>query len=187
MSHEPRFSEDTIVDHANSLLFSCAPEQLVDEPADAVIESLCAHAMIEREDAREVRVIVARALASCSPDASQSAAMLGRHESVSEILHMFAEVPNGRLVAHVMLLLINRNPYSEVQIARLLGVTKAAVSKVKVQLQERYGLKPRCGRSDEARETFADLCRQRHNRRLTHQAKSPWPGMKFLLPAISQN
>jgi len=187
MDQERRFAEDVIVDHSNSIVFSCQPQAPEDDPVDVIVEALAAQLELNQREVDEVRQSVARALASCSPDASQSAAMLGRHESVAEILHMFAEVPNGRLVAHVMLLLINRNPYSEVQIARLLGVTKAAVSKVKVQLQERYGLRPRCGRSDDAREKFSDLCRQRHNKRLTAQAKSPWPGMRFLLPVISRN
>ena len=187
MEHNAKFAEDSICDHSNSLVFSCPPQAPEDDPADVVLEAIAAHFDLTQHESDDARQIIARALASCSPDASQSAAMLGRHESVAEILHMFAEVPNGRLVAHVMLLLINRNPYSEVQIARLLGVTKAAVSKVKVQLQERYGLRPRCGRSDDARERFSDLCRQRHNKRLTAQAKSPWPGMRFLLPVISRN
>lgn len=187
MTEKVRFAEDVIADHSNSLLFSCTPELPKDDPADVITESLAVAWHLTPDERAEARGIIAAALESCDPDASASDHMLGRHEIAAELLRMFAEQPNGQLIAHVMLVLINRNPYSELDIARKLGVTKAAVSKVKVMLQERYGLRPRCGRSDKSREKFSDLCTQRHQKRLAARPRGQWIGASALKQAIGAN
>ena len=89
-------------------------------------------------------------------------------EAVAELLKLFTEPAqryDGRLLAHVLQMDINRSSLSEVEIAKLCNVTRATVSKLKVELQDRYGLRPRCGRSDGAREKFSKLVRERGPRR----------------------
>jgi hypothetical protein len=96
-------------------------------------------------------------------------------QAATELLKLFTEPANkydGRLLAHVMLLVMNRNPMSEVEIARLCNVTRACVSKLKVDLQDRYGMRPRCGRSDEARKKFSKLVCLRGPRRKDSEWKA---------------
>jgi hypothetical protein len=108
--------------------------------------------------------IVDQALQECGKRGVEDGFSHSTLEAASELLKLFTEPGHkydGRLLAHVLLLVINRNTLSEVQIARMCGVTRARVSKLKVELQDRYGLRPRCGRSDEARRKFSQLVRNR--------------------------
>jgi hypothetical protein len=102
-------------------------------------------------------------------------------DAITEILNRFTQAQNGRLLAYCYLLVINRSPYPETAIAKMLGVTKAAVSKIKIQLQEDLKLTPRVGRSDEAREKFRNICLNRGKRR---KESAPWTAATlFLQPA----
>jgi hypothetical protein len=78
-------------------------------------------------------------------------------EAVAELLQRFANQPHGQLYAHAYLLVLNRCPYSESEIARRLNVTKAAVSKIKRRIEDQLELKSRVGRSEESCEKFRQL------------------------------
>lgn len=79
------------------------------------------------------------------------------HEAIAELLQRFATKDDGRLYAYAYLLVINRCTYSEVEIAQKIGVTKAAVSKMKRRIEQQLHLKSRVGRSEESCEKFRQL------------------------------
>lgn len=99
-------------------------------------------------------------------------------EAVAELLQRFASQPHGQLYAYAYLLVLNRCPYSEAEIARRLNCTKAAVSKIKRRIEDQLQLKSRVGRSEESCEKFRQL---RIGKRKQRQ---PWTGASiFLQPA----
>lgn len=114
------------------------------------------------------------ALKRLDVDDFKSRQRLDATTALAEILQRFTSVENGRLYAHCYLLVINRSPYSEVQIASLLGVEKQAVSKVKTMLQDQLGLSPRVGRSDASRQKFREICLARAARKRNVPAAWPW-------------
>jgi hypothetical protein len=121
--------------------------------------------------------VIDDALAECGKRGVEDSFSHSTLEAVSELLKLFTEPAHkydGRLLAHVLQMVINRESLSEVEIAALCGVTRARVSKLKVELQDRYGLRPRCGRSDEARAKFSQLvCHRRpRNKDTVWKAKS---------------
>jgi DNA-binding MarR family transcriptional regulator len=78
-------------------------------------------------------------------------------DAIAELLQRFATKPDGQLYAYSYLLVINRCPYSEAEIARRLNITKAAVSKVKRQIENQLQLKSRTGRTEASCEKFRQL------------------------------
>lgn len=107
-------------------------------------------------------------------------------DCVVELLQRFTHVENGRLYAHCYLLVINRSPYTEVQIARLLKIEKQAVSKVKTALQDQLGLKPRVGRSAASRQKFRNLCLARARQKYERPGRPIiWPGAALFRQAFT--
>lgn len=78
-------------------------------------------------------------------------------EAVTELLYLFANSPNPNLQAWCYLMNIDRCPYSEVEIAAKLNVTRAAVSKVKTEIQDRLQMQCRIGRTQESRDLFREI------------------------------
>jgi hypothetical protein len=96
-------------------------------------------------------------------------------ELISETLFRLKDLLSTRLHIHALLICLGKISDSEETVARDLGVTKAAVSKAKIVVQEWFGLPCRVGRKDESRAKFARiaLTRARATTRPT------WTGQKF--------
>lgn len=60
-----------------------------------------------------------------------------------------------RMHGYIAMMMLGACRYSEVDVARMCGVTKAAVSKAKIEWQDELGIIPRIGRSQCARDTFS--------------------------------
>ncbi len=104
-------------------------------------------------------------------------------EIIAELLNRFASVSDGRLYAFAYLLVINRCQYSEVHVAKILGVTKAAVSKIKCQIEtglrkNGWTQESRVGRSMEAREKF------RAGRIGKRKDRTEWTGSNLFLQQL---
>lgn len=82
-----------------------------------------------------------------------------------EILHMFTENRDSRVLAWVMLLLIGRCPYSGEDIAKMCGHTRASFSKIKRELEERFNIRCRVHLAPEAIEHSRRLCLERGPRK----------------------
>ncbi len=95
-------------------------------------------------------------------------------ETVAEILFRLKDLLATRLHIYALLICLGKISESEEEIARDLGVTKAAVSKSKIIVQEFFGLPCRVGRKDESRAKFSSLAL---NRGRPKRAK--WTGQKF--------
>jgi DNA-binding MarR family transcriptional regulator len=93
-------------------------------------------------------------------------------DAIAELLQRFATKNDGQLYAYSYLLVLNRCPYSEAEIARRLGITKAAVSKVKRQIEEQLQLKSRTGRTEASCEKFRQLRIGKRKERQTTWAAS---------------
>lgn len=136
---------------------------------------------------RSLPMDVVQILHECAEDATAQALRIGMGQedksamkSLAEILHAFTVAPDSRVLAYCYLLIINKTNYSETEIARICGVTKAAVSKTKIELQDRLTLTPRVGRTPEARETFRQICLKRGKKK----REISWMGLNlFLNPA----
>lgn len=102
------------------------------------------------------RLVLEHALELAERERSEEA-RLSALEACGGLLGMIADNENGALYAHCLMLLINRNPNDEAKIARRFGVTRAAVSKIKIDLEKRFSLTSRIGRSEEAREKFRKI------------------------------
>lgn len=96
-----------------------------------------------------------------------------------EMLRRFVASPSPLLDAHCQLWLLNKNPLSIVAVAKLLKITKAAVSKRKNYWEDFYQIKSRCGRSDEAHDKFARITRARGKRK-TKGTQWNWPHLQSL-------
>jgi len=86
--------------------------------------------------------------------------------ALAEILYMFTETRDARVLAWALLLLIGRGPYSGEDVAKMCGHTRASFSKIKRELEERFGMRCRVHLRDEAIEHQRDLCIQRGPRKL---------------------
>ena len=82
-----------------------------------------------------------------------------------EMLRRQSDSPTPKLDAHCLLIILNKNALSETAIGKLLGVTKAAVSKRKIELQTRHKIEPRNNRSKTARAKFSRITKARGNKR----------------------
>jgi len=98
------------------------------------------------------------------------------HSIIWRLCDIFRRHENGPLVASCLMLLIGREEKSEVEIAKSLGITKAAVSAVKTSLQDVLGIESRCGRSNKARKHFAaiTLARGKRKRENTWTDRQHW-------------
>lgn len=102
---------------------------------------------------------------------SQKANAYQSEKSLVEFLRRFVSSPSPLLDAHCHLWQLNKNPLSIVAVAKLLGITKAAVSKRKTYLEDFYKVKARCGRSADACEKFSRITKARGKR--NHKG-TPW-------------
>lgn len=82
-----------------------------------------------------------------------------------EILFMFTENRDARVLAWAFLLLIGKCPYSGEDIAKMCGHTRASFSKIKRELEERLSMRCRVHRGDEAIEHSRELCKRRGKRK----------------------
>ena len=95
-------------------------------------------------------------------------------EMVAEILYRLKDLISTRLHIYSLLILLGKISDSEESIARELGVTKAAVSKSKIIIQEFFNLPCRVGRKDESRAKFSALALNRSRPRDVR-----WIGQKY--------
>ena len=118
--------------------------------------------LIERgfEQAREVGV-------------EQDVDSLAVSEQVSEILFRLKDLLATRLHIYALLICLGKISGSEEEIARELGVTKQAVSKSKIIVQEFFNLPCRAGRKDESRAKFSTLALSRSPKQVR------WTGQKY--------
>lgn len=87
------------------------------------------------------------------------------HGALVEILFMFTENRDARVLAWAFLLLIGKCPYSGEEVARKCGHTRASFSKIKRELEVRLGLRCRVHRGEESIEHSRQLCIDRGPRR----------------------
>ncbi len=95
---------------------------------------------------------------------------------IAECLFRLKDLLATRLHVYALLICLGKIADSEEVVARELGVTKAAVSKAKIVVQEFFGLPCRVGRKDEARAKFASLALARARAR---NGQAQWTGQKF--------
>jgi hypothetical protein len=158
----------------DSIEFSVGPPEVRDSLADTVKDAV---AFLLPEQCRQpVFDAIDRALESADLESTNGDRCRGQHEVVLRVVDLLRRYDNPRLAAHCLMLLLAREPMSEVAIARQLGVTKAAVSAVKVSLQDALGMHSRVGRSDAARRKFSELAVARGPRRRSSPA---WPAQSL--------
>lgn len=156
-------------DPEESLEFSVGPELPDDSLADVIKDAVADYVTPANRQAcfRSIHA----ALENRDPNKDSHA---DQHDIIWRMCDLFRRSDNGKLLANCLLLLISRQEKSEVQIARELGVTKAAVSAVHSNLRDILGFRGRCGRSDAARERFSIECTQRHKAK----PQPKWTGLQ---------
>ena len=87
------------------------------------------------------------------------------HAALAEILYMFTETRDARVLAWAFLLLIGKCPYSGEHVAQMCGHTRASFSKIKRELEERFGVRCRVHVDESAIEHSRQLCIQRGPRK----------------------
>ena len=97
-------------------------------------------------------------------------------ELIAETLFRLKDLLTTRLHVYALLICMGKIGDSEETVARELGVTKAAVSKAKIIVQEWFGLPCRVGRKDKSRAKFAQLALSRARKARQEPA---WIGQKF--------
>ena len=91
-----------------------------------------------------------------------------------DVLHMFVEPRRDpRILGYAFLFLLNKCPHSMEDIARKIGCTRAAISKEKRILEERFGIQSRASVIEEAREDRSEACRERGQKKPRNQQ---WAG-----------
>ena len=93
------------------------------------------------------------------------------HSALAEILYMFTETRDARVLAWVFLLLIGKCPYSGEDVAKMCGHTRASFSKIKRELEERFGVRCRVHLDAAAIEQQRALCVDRGPRK---EKATPW-------------
>jgi hypothetical protein len=94
-----------------------------------------------------------------------------------DVLHMFTEKNrDGRILAYALLFVLNKCPHSMHDVAKLIGCTRAAISKEKRILERRLGIQSRVSMDDEAREDRAAACRKRGQKKPRGRQ---WIGAQF--------
>lgn len=79
-----------------------------------------------------------------------------------DVLHLFTEPNrNPRILAYAMLYVLNKCPHSMEDVAKLVGCTRAAISKEKRILENRFGIQSRVSVVHEAIEERSEACRKR--------------------------
>lgn len=95
-------------------------------------------------------------------------------EALADMLFRLKDLVSTRLHIHALLLCLGKISDSEEAVARQLGVTKAAVSKSKILIQQYFNLPCRVGRTAGARSKFSAIALNRASRRQTQ-----WTGQKY--------
>jgi len=95
-------------------------------------------------------------------------------EMVAEILFRLKDLLATRLHIYALLICLGKISDSEESVARELGVTKAAISKAKIIVQEFFNIPCRVGRRDESRAKFSALALNRSRPRGVQ-----WTGSKY--------
>jgi hypothetical protein len=104
------------------------------------------------------------------------------HSALSEVLYMFTENRDARVLAWAMLLLIGKCPYSGEHVASMCGHTRASFSKIKRELENRFGIRSRVQRSEESIEHSRELCIERGQK--TKQNTNTWDKSKQLADGL---
>lgn len=94
--------------------------------------------------------------------------------AIGDLLFLLKDVSSPRIHIYALLLLLGKIREPEAELARKLGVTKAQISKVKIQVQDFYNLPCRVGRSEEARAKFSHVGL---SRRLPKRNGTNWVGL----------
>jgi hypothetical protein len=143
------------------------------DPADSIHAS--EPATYPNEDAREVfrKIIMtgstrAQIWASIvlAWDDAERAESMGRKAELAlcRVLYTLRDSRTATLDVHCVLWLLNENSKSETDVAKLLGVTKQAISKRKRVYEDVLEMRSRVGRSDDAIETFSAIAKLRGKR-----------------------
>lgn len=164
-------------DFASSTEAKCDPEPIKDSLRDILRDAVQQYSgpvpCNEAEFKRAVWKVLDRGLAQASEaGADVDMDRLRASEMLADVLLRLKDIIGSRLYVHALLIVLGKLPDSEEAIARQLGVSKAAVSKAKITVQEFFDLPCRVGRTPASRAKFTALALARQHRK--HQAQ--WPG-----------
>lgn len=156
---------------------SVPPEPVNDSLRDILREAICRYGGPIPRTEDELKLAFFRlvddglqdARATCYQDVDKVAAS----EVLAECLFRLKDLIHTRLHVYALLICLGKIPDAEETVARELGVTKAAVSRAKIIVQEFYGLPCRVGRTEQARVKFTALALSRP------QTRKRWQGKRF--------
>ena len=158
---------------------SCLPEPIKDSLRDILKDAAVQWSGPVPRSQIEFKESVFRILEDGFDQATEAGAAvdvdtLHASEMVAEILFRLKDLLATRLHIYALLICLGKISDSEESVARELGVTKAAISKAKIIVQEFFGLPCRVGRKDESRAKFSALALSRNRPRNVR-----WTGSKY--------
>lgn len=127
----------------------------------------------EAEFKRAVLKVLDRGLNQARAAGAEMDERLIASELLADVLLKLKDLLGTRLHIYALLICLGKISEPEEVVARELGVTKAAVSKAKIIVQEFFNLPCRVGRRDESRTKFATLAMTRPRR------EARWIGHKY--------
>ncbi len=157
----------------------CEPEPIRDSLRDILRDTAQQWSGPMPRDETELKCVFFRLIENGFAQALESGTSpdvdaLAASEMISEILFRLKDLLGTRLHIYALLICMGKISEPEEAVARDLGVTKAAVSKAKIVVQEFFGLPCRVGRKDESRAKFARLALNRSRPRDVR-----WIGQKY--------
>lgn len=172
-------------DISDSPQASCLPEPFKDPLADIFKDAILrwkGNLPATLEEMRliffhliELGMVEAEQNGYTNPETSQTL------DAIGELLNLLKDVSNSRLYVYALLIVLGRIGESEEVIACKLGVTKAAVSKAKIAVQDFYNIPSRTGRKESSRKAFTEVALDRGCRKPVE-----WKGARlFLQPILS--
>lgn len=156
---------------------SIQPEPVNDSLRDILREAICRYRGPVPSTEDELKLAFFRLVDDGLQDARamryQDVDKVAAAEVLAECLFRLKDLIHTRLHVYALLICLGKIPDAEEVVARQLGVTKAAVSRAKIIVQEFYGLHCRVGRTQQARSKFTALA-------LSRPAKPQrWHGKRF--------
>jgi hypothetical protein len=160
---------------------SVGPEPIQDSLRDVLREAICRYGGPIPRTEDELKLTLFRLIDDGLGDARmaryQDIDKVAASEVLAECLYRLKDFIHTRLHIYALLICLGKIPDAEATVARELGVTKAAVSRAKIIVQEFYGLPSRVGRSDEARSKFASLALTRKPKRVKWDGRRWFTGL----------
>lgn len=155
MSGNPGLSEDV----ATSNIACVDPEPIADSLRDVLKQAVLEYSGPVPRDEVEFRQAVFKVLDRGFAQASElgadvDMARIRASEMLADVLFRLKDIVGSRIHLHALLLILGKLPGSEESIGRELGVSKAAISKAKIIVQEWFAVPCRTGRTVESRAKF---------------------------------